>query len=118
MRSQKDLAMIKATTSFQENLQLLPPIAGLVRIDLIDSAGHIAGTIANEPGKMGSLAVYHYLSQNFAALTVDAARLGLALFAEHTKDAENRPGVHPNIDRLLDIAGGAAPLTIKLHLAD
>lgn len=110
--------MIKATASFKDNLQLLPSIAGLSRIDLIDLAGRVAGSIANEPGKTGSLAVYQYLSQNFASLDVDAAQHGLALFAEHTSDAINRPGVHPNIDRLLDIAGGAAPLTIKLPSAD
>ena len=80
--------MIKATASFKDNLQLLPSIAGLSRIDLIDLAGRVAGSIANEPGKTGSLAVYQYLSQNFASLDVDAAQHGLALFAEHTADAK------------------------------
>ena len=42
----------------------------------------------------------------------EAARHGLQVFAEHTPDARNRPGAHPNIDRLLAIADGGAALSI------
>jgi hypothetical protein len=38
----------------------------------------------------------------------------LAVFAEHTADARNRPGAHPNVDRLLAIAGGADALHIEV----
>ena len=41
--------------------------------------------------------------------SADAARHGLALYAEHTADARARPGAHPNIDRLLAIAEQGAP---------
>ena len=65
-------------------------------------------------GQQGSLAVYHCLRQAFATLDATAAEHGLALFAEHTADARNRPDAHPNIDRLLAIAAGGAPLRIDV----
>lgn len=106
--------MIQPTASFKDNLQLLPSIEGLVRIDLIDPAGIIVATIENQPGKQGSLAVYQYLQQSFGVLDRKAATHALDIFAEHTADAKNHPGAHPNIDRLLDIIGGGAPLNIQL----
>ncbi|CUH81935.1 hypothetical protein TRM7557_03664 [Tritonibacter multivorans] len=109
--------MIQPTASFKENLQLLPSIEGLARIDLIDAAGAAVATIENQPGKQGSLAVYQYLQQSFGALDAKAAAHALLVFAEHTEDAKNRPGAHPNIDRLLEIVDGAAPLEIRLQPA-
>lgn len=106
--------MIEPTTSFKNNLQLLPSIEGLARINLIDPAGLVVATIENQPGKQGSLAVYQYLQQSFAVLDTEAATHALEIFAEHTADARSRPGAHPNIDRLLEIIGGAAPLSIQL----
>lgn len=105
--------MITPTASFKENLALLPSVEGLARIDLFDAAGGLSDTIENLPGKQGSLAVYAYLQQVFGALNAEAAQHGLAVFAEHTADAQNRPGAHPNIDRLLAIAAGAPALTVK-----
>jgi hypothetical protein len=109
--------MITPTASFKDNLQLLPTIEGLARIDLIGPEGATVASIENQPGKQGSLAVYQYLQQSFAALDGEAAAHGLAVFAEHTEDAKNRPGAHPNIDRLLEIVDGGAPLTIQVHAA-
>ncbi|WP_176250871.1 DUF2322 family protein [Sulfitobacter sp. HGT1] len=109
--------MIQPTASFKNNLQLLPSIEGLARIDLIDPTGIIAASIENQPGKQGSLSVYQYLEQSFGALNAEAAKHGLAVFAEHTEDARNRPGAHPNIDRLLEIVDGADPLNIRLFEA-
>ena len=106
--------MIQASAVFKENLAQLPSIDGVQRIDLIDSNGVVVASIANQPGKQGSLAVYHYLSQAFGSLDAKAAERGLALFAEHTADARNRPGAHPNIDRLLAIVAGGAPLRIDV----
>lgn len=106
--------MIQPTASFKDNLQLLPSIDGLAQINLIDADGKIVATIENQPGKQGSLAVYQYLQQCFGALNKDAASHGLDVFAEHTVDAKNRPGAHPNIDRLLDVVAGVAPLKIEL----
>lgn len=109
--------MIEPRVSFKENLSLLPAIDGLARIDLVDSAGAIVAQIENQPGKQGSLAVYHYLQQVFGGLDARAAAHGLAVFAEHTADAQNRPGAHPNIDRLRAISEGAARLEIRLIAA-
>lgn len=105
-------AKIEPGPVFKDNLALLPPIAGLARIDLLDQAGKLVDTIENQPGKQGSLAVYAYLAGISARLDADTADHALALFAEHTPDAKARPGAHPNVDRLLHIAAGGPPLTI------
>lgn len=106
--------MIEPTASFKDNLQLLPSIEGLARINLVDPAGVVVATIENQPGKQGSLAVYQYLQQSFGVLDAKAATHALEIFAEHTADAKSRPGAHPNIERLLEIIGGAAPLSIQV----
>jgi hypothetical protein len=110
-------ATIQPGPSFKENLALLPAIDGVDRIDLVDEAGTVVASIENQPGKQGSLAVYRYLKQSFGLLDDKAAEHGLAVFAEHTPDARNRPGAHPNIDRLLEIAAGARPLHIEVVAA-
>ncbi|KEJ89812.1 DUF2322 family protein [Sulfitobacter donghicola] len=105
--------MISPTLSFKENLHLLPSTQNLARIDLLDQDGTLVGSIENAPGQQGSLAVYGYLQQCFGTLNAKAAEHGLDVFAEHTADAKNRPGAHPNIDRLLKIIDGDAPLEIR-----
>lgn len=105
--------MIQPTSSFKDNLQLLPAIDGLAQIDLIDTNGTIVATIKNQAGKQGSLAVYQYLCQNFGTVDAEAAAHGLAVFAEHTVDAKNRPGAHPNIDLLLSVVDGGSTLAIR-----
>ncbi len=106
-------AMIEVGAAFKDNLQQMPPIDGVERIDLIDGTAVIA-SIENQPGKQGSLAVYQYLKRTFDILDARAAEHGLAVFGEHTADARNRPGAHPNIDRLLAIAAGGVPLRIAV----
>ena len=106
--------MIDPTPVFKDNLALLPAIDTIDHLDLIDKSGAIVATIENKPGKQGSLAVYHYLQQAFGALDAKAAEHGLAVFAEHTADARNRPGAHPNVDRLLEIAAGASALRMNV----
>lgn len=106
--------MIEPTPVFKENLALLPTIDGIERIDLVDADATVVASIENKPGKQGSLAVYHYLQRVFGKLDAKAAEHGLAVFAEHTADARNRPGAHPNVDRLLAIAGGANALRIEV----
>ncbi|MFT6089087.1 MAG: hypothetical protein ACI80I_003317 [Akkermansiaceae bacterium] len=113
-RASKDIKMIKPTVSFKENLQLLPSIEYLARIDLVDQAGTLVASIENAPGKQGSLVVYQYLQHSFGTLDTNAAAHGLDVFAEHTADAKNRPGAHPNVDRLLEIVDGGSPLEIQL----
>ena len=109
--------MIKPGSTFKDNIQQLPPVDGVQRIDLIDEAGVVVAGIENQPGKQGSLAVYQYLKHCFDALDADAAEHGLAIFAEHTADARNRPGAHPNVDRLLAITAGGTPLRIEIIAA-
>jgi hypothetical protein len=113
-RGQGPIAMIQISTSFSDNLQQLPSIDGVQRIELIDGSGAVVATIENQAGKQGSLAVYRYLHEAFGILDEAAAKHGLAVFAEHAADARDRPGAHPNIDRLLDIAAGGGRLRIKL----
>jgi hypothetical protein len=112
------LAMFQPTAIFKDNLQQLPSVENVQRIDLLDGQGAVVASIENQPGKQGSLAVYHYLKQLFGTLDAKAAEYGLALFAEHTADARNRPGAHPNVDRLLTIAEGDTPLSIEVIAAD
>lgn len=106
--------MIQPSQVFKDNLAQLPAIADIDHIDLVDASGAVTATIENLPGKQGSLAVYHYLQQQFGKLDARAAEHGLAVFAEHTVDARNRPGAHPNVDRLLAIVNGAPALDIRV----
>lgn len=106
--------MIEPTQLFKDNLAQLPSIDAVQRIDLVDDKGTVVATIENQPGKQGSLAVYHYLRQAFGKLDGKAAEHGLAIFAEHTADARNRPGAHPNVDRLFEVAQGGQTLRIEV----
>ncbi|MBE0511311.1 MAG: DUF2322 family protein [Chromatiales bacterium] len=89
-------------TTFAENLAGLPGIEHLQCIEL-SVQEVLQERIPNQPGKQGSLRVYYALHQRFGELHAEAARVGLALFAEHTEDARQHPGKHPNIDRLLAV---------------
>lgn len=109
--------MIEPAATFKENLQRLPSVDGVARIDLVDTAGALVASIENQPGKQGSLAVYQHLAQTFERLDKPAADYALALFAEHTADARNRPGAHPNIDRLFDVIASDGSLKIEVVAA-
>lgn len=106
--------MIQPTSSFKDNLQLLPSIETLARIELSDANGNTVARIENQPGKQGSLMVYQYLFQEFGEINVAAAKHGLEVFAEHLADAKARPGAHPNIDMLLNIIDGSNALQVRL----
>lgn len=87
--------------AFADNLKQLPRISHLAALQLIDSDGATIATIENKPGQTGSLTIYNHLGQLYGAITAEAARKGLELYAEHADDARQNPGKHPNIDRLL-----------------
>ncbi len=108
------LTAIEPGAAFKDNLQKLPPIDGVQRIDLADAAGTVVARIDNQPGKQGSVAVYQYLKQVFGTLDAKAAEHGLLVFAEHMADARSHPGAHPNVDRLLAIVAGDPPLRIEI----
>jgi len=100
--------------AFADNLKQLPKISHLAAIQLIDAEGNAVASIENKPGQAGSLSVYNHLGQIYGAITVDAAKKGLELYAEHTEDARQNPGKHPNIDRLVTlVTEGAGTLRIK-----
>jgi len=108
------LFVIQPSNVFKDNLAQLPAIDGIERIDLVDGRGDVVASIENKPGKQGSLAVYNYVQQTFGTLDAKAAQHALAVFAEHTADARNRPGAHPNVDRLLAIVDGGEALRIDV----
>jgi hypothetical protein len=102
--------------AFADNLKQLPRISHLSAIQLIDSDGVVAATIENKPGQTGSLVVYNHLGQTYGAITAEAARKGLELYAEHTDDARQNPGKHPNIDRLMALAAEGKSLLRVKHI--
>lgn len=101
--------------AFAENLKQLPKISHLTAIDLLDGEGAVVATIENKPGQAGSLAVYNHLGQIYGAITVEAAKKGLELYAEHTDDARQHPGKHPNIDRLTTLVTGGSEMYRLRH---
>jgi len=102
--------------AFADNLKQLPRISHLSAIQLLDSDGVVAATIENKPGQTGSLVVYNHLGQIYGAITAEAARKGLELYAEHTEDARQNPGKHPNIDRLMALAAEGNGLLRVKHI--
>jgi len=100
-------------SQFAENLKKLPGISHLAAINLLDADGNVLSVIENKAGSQGSLAVYNHLAQTYGAITPDAAKKGLDLYAEHTEDARLHPGKHPNIDRLIGLVEENRTLRIK-----
>lgn len=90
--------------SFAENLEALPKVDGLDRLELYAADSHTPhAIIENRPGQSGSLAVYYKVSVDFGGIGPSAAHQALTLYAEHVEDARSHPGKHPNIDRLFEI---------------
>lgn len=89
--------------TFNEILVALPTIAHLSEINILEN-GKQVHQIPAAPGKLGSLRVYNALAEEFnGKLDRTSAQKGLQLFAEHTEDARQFPGKHPNIDLLLRV---------------
>ncbi|MDR1662355.1 MAG: DUF2322 family protein [Azoarcus sp.] len=99
-------------TQFADNLKKLPGISHLAAIQLLDGE-NLAAVIENKAGSQGSLAIYNHLAQTYGAITPDAAKKGLELFAEHAEDARRHPGKHPNVDRLIRLIEERRTLRIK-----
>ena len=100
-------------SQFAANLKKLPGISHLASINLLDADGNVLSVIENKAGSQGSLAVYNHLAQTYGAITPEAAKKGLEIYAEHTEDARKNPGKHPNIDRLIALLEEKKTLRIK-----
>jgi hypothetical protein len=100
-------------SQFKANLDTFPAIDGIARLELLDGTGNIAGVIENKAGSQGSLRLYLHLANLYGKITPEAAEKGLELYAEHTEDAENNPGKHPNIDRLFEVIDNKQTLRIR-----
>ncbi len=99
--------------AFADNLKQLPKVSHLAALQLIDSDGAVVSTIENKAGQTGSLVIYNHLGQLFGAITADAAKKGIELYAEHSEDARTNPGKHPNIDRLFKLLAEPGTLRVK-----
>ncbi|MCV2218406.1 MULTISPECIES: DUF2322 family protein [unclassified Thauera] len=99
--------------AFADNLKAMPGVSHLSALNLIDAADSTVATIENKPGQAGSLVVYNHLAQLYGAITPEAAKKGLELYAEHTEDARTSPGKHPNIDRLIGLMERGETLRVK-----
>ena len=100
-------------SEFNANLKKLPGISHLAAINLLDGEGNLVVAIENKAGSQGSLAVYNHLAQTYGAITPEAAKKGLEIYAEHTEDARLHPGKLPNIDRLIAQVEESRTLRIK-----
>lgn len=98
---------------FAENLKQLPKVSHLAALQLIDATGTVVATIENKPGQSASLAIYNHLAQLFGAITPEAAKKGLELYAEHVAEAQAHPGKHPNIERLIALIEQGGQLRVK-----
>ena len=98
--------------AFTDNLKKMPGVAHVEAIRLLDGEEEVA-VIEHKQGQVGSLTLYNHLAQIYGALTPEAARAGIELYAEHSEDARANPGKHPNIDRLLALAEGGRTLRVK-----
>ncbi|NBD21928.1 DUF2322 family protein [Aquabacterium fontiphilum] len=103
--------------AFADNLKQLPSVAHLAALDLVNAQGQVVATIENKPGQAGSLAVYAALASRHGSISPAAAEEGLALYAEHTADAQAHPGKHPNIDRLIALRASGDTLTVVTRAA-
>ncbi|MDP2788253.1 MAG: DUF2322 family protein [Pseudomonadota bacterium] len=98
---------------FTENLASLPSVDHLAGIELVGPDETVV-VIENRPGSQGSLRLYLHLLTKFGAINASAAAEGLLLYAEHTQDARQNPGKHPNIDRLLEIEASRLAFIARL----
>ena len=99
---------------FSDVLLTLDNTDHVKRIELYYENGSAAGVIDNKPGNQGSVKVFHHLYKMYGGITLDAAVEGLSLYAEHTEDAENCPGKHPNVDKLINVLENEEPLTVNV----
>lgn len=103
--------------NFAENLAQLAGVDDVSKLELFDAAGKSIAVIENKPGSQGSLRVYRHLAEKWGGINPAAAEEGLTIYAEHTADARQNPGKHPNIDRLFEIIASNSTYTVGLETA-
>ncbi len=99
---------------FSDFLAELETTDQIQKIELMNPAGEVVGLIENKPGSQGSVRVFNHLFKKWGSITKDAAKDGLKIYAEHTADAEENPGKHPNIDRLFNVIETGEVLTVSI----
>lgn len=99
---------------FSDYLATLETTDHIQKIDLFGKDASLVGTIENKPGSQGSVKVYHHLLKKHGSINKEAAKEGLKIYAEHTQDAEENPGKHPNIDRLFGVIETGEALTASI----
>ena len=99
---------------FSDFLAELETTDQIQKIELMNPAGEVVGLRENKPGSQGSVRVFNHLFKKWGSITKDAAKDGLKIYAEHTADAEENPGKHPNIDRLLNVIETGEVLTVSI----
>ncbi len=103
--------------NFNDVLASLDNVDNILCIELFDQDGKPNGVLHNKAGSQGSIKVYYALYKKHENITLDAASEGLSLFSEHTQNAIDNPGNHPNIDRLLHVIDKREPLDMKIVMA-
>ncbi|MCK3657962.1 hypothetical protein A4G18_04360 [Pasteurellaceae bacterium Pebbles2] len=102
---------------FKTNLEQLPAIEHLSGLQVLDGE-NVIHEIPAVAGKLGSLRVYYALAEQFSGkLDRTSAQKGLEIFAEHTEDAKQNVGKHPNIDLLFKVVNEDLNYQLKPILA-
>ena len=99
--------------NFKDILETLEDASHIKEIILSNKDG-VVGSIEKKPGSLGSIKIYHHLWLTYGELNIDAALEGIELYSEHSEEAENHPGQHPNIDRLFEVVENKEVLKIKI----
>lgn len=99
---------------FSDFLSELETTEQIQKIELLNANGELVGLIENKPGSQGSVRVFNHLFKKWGSINKDAAKDGLKIYAEHTADAEENPGKHPNIDRLFNVIETGETLTVSI----
>jgi hypothetical protein len=99
---------------FSDFLSELETTEQIQKIELLNANGELVGLIENKPGSQGSVRVFNHLFKKWGSINKDAAKDGLKIYAEHTADAEENPGKHPNIDRLFNVIETGEILTVSI----
>ncbi len=102
--------------AFSDILPTLSPIDHIASLTLSGPDGTEV-LLENKPGTAGSVRVYHEVSKDSGQIDAAAAQKALELYAEHTEDARENPGKHPNIDRLFQLIADDQRLRVTVNPA-